>query len=445
LNDRRDILRFVEERLGTRDLYWAGLRSDDIEGLADLPQLVGAFSIIGGYERPTAVPSEDFELLWGTRMDVDRWDIDDQLEREAVHEFRYQILHRLRSPSAVFAYRPTRFLSSITFSRSDQCLYLGMFSEHQAAFDHKPWVESSLGELGVERVTWTYVANEERNRVLRMLENGPVMLRPSRSSGGTGLLLVSRPAEVDSAWPHQRDAFAGVAPYLEGAVPVNIGATVWRDGGVTCGHPSVQLIGLSSCTEKPFGYCGNDFGATRDLEGTVLEAVEHKTRIVGGWLGRHGYVGTFGVDFLVHDGVALFTEVNPRFQGSTHASCQLSVEAGESCLMLDHLAALLGAKTPLRESLRSVVRRLPTFATVVVHWQGDRRQIDVRQLAGELRAAPNHVRTDVQAHPTLPVDRGATVIRATTRSRLTTQGHDLAEPWCAILDRWKRSNCGMEP
>lgn len=432
----------MSERLGDRRLFWGGLRSDDVEAITDVPQLAGSFSIIGGYDRATVVPSSDFEQLWESRMDLDAWDIDEHPTHPAVSKFRDEILHYLLRPSVLVVYRPTRFLSSIAFSRRDRCRYLGLFSEHQAAFDHKPWVESSLGELGIRRVTWSYVANEERRRVGRMVDDGPIMLRPSRTSGGMGLVLITDPSEIDSAWPHQQDAFASVAPYLDGAIPVNIGATVWRDGQVTLRHPSVQLIGLPTCTDKPFGYCGNDFGAVRNLDVSSIDAVDASTRLVGRWLAEHGYVGSFGVDYLIHDGAALFTEVNPRFQGSTHASCRLSIEADEACLMLDHLAAFLGLGAPPQEPLRHLVRRVPDLASVVVHWQAERRPIDVSPLAEDLRLVPSHVRTDVLAHPRLCAERGSTILRTTFRSQCTTNGFDLAAPWSGILADWMATKDG---
>ena len=429
----KEAVRRISERLGERALFWGGLRSDDVEAIADVPQLAGSFSMIGGFERPTAVPSTDFEHLWGSRMDLDAWDIDDHPDHPATLEFRNEILGHLLRPSALVVYRPTRFLSSIAFSRRDRCRYLGLFSGHQAAFDHKPWVESSLNDIGVPCLPWTYVANEERRRVARMVESRPQMLRPSRTSGGVGLVMVTDPAEIDTAWPHQQDAFASVAPYLEGAVPVNVGATVWRDGGVTLRHPSVQLIGLPACTDKPFGFCGNDFGAVRDLDPAAIDSIDGSTRLIGRWLARHGFVGSFGVDYLVHDGAALFTEVNPRLQGSTHASCRLSIEAGESCVMLDHIAAFLGLDAPAQPPLRDLVPLIPDLASFVVHSQTPTRSIDVGAVADVLRRVPSHVRTDVQAHPTLPSEPGSALLRATFRDRCTTTGFDLSAPWQDIL------------
>lgn len=444
MTDRSDTLRRVTDRLGHRRLFWSGLRSDDVEAITDVPQLEGGFSIIGGYERSTVVQSLEFEQMWGARMDLDAWDIDGHPDHTAVAEFRNEILHHLVRPSALVVYRPTRFLSSVAFSRRDRCLYLGLFGEHQAAFDHKPWVESGLDELGIARIPWSYVANEERHRVDRLLDGGPLMLRPSRSSGGTGLVRVEHPDDVDRAWPVQADSFASVTRYLDGAIPVNVGGTVWRDGHVTLRHPSVQLIGVPACTDKPFGYCGNDFGAIRDLDRAAIDAIDANSRLIGGWLSRFGYLGTFGVDFLVHEGVPLFTEVNPRFQGSTHASCRLSIEADETCLMLDHIASFLGLEAPRSRSLRDMQVEMPNLASFVVHRQGLARSLDSRPLADELRAALGWLRTDVQADPSLPCEPGSTILRATSRARLTTSGFDLTDPCSTIVSRWTASIEGGE-
>lgn len=351
MSDRKKTLDFVSSRLGKRDLIWAGLRADDIEALSDLPQLAASFSIIGGYDRVGAIPTVDFEDLSGARPDLDAWDIDDHLETPAAHSFREAMLRRLAKPTALLPYRPSRFLSAILFARRDQCMDLGLFGAHQAAFEHKPWVETMVAGLGIPRVQWTYIADEERTLARQMLSDGPIMLRASRSAGGAGILRVDDPKLLARHWPRQPEAFASIAPFLEGATPINVAATVWHDG-VTMYHPSVQLIGIPECTTRPYGYCGNDFGLARDLDRATLDAIEVGVAALGGWLRRYGYLGTFGVDFLAHRGKPLFAEINPRFQGSTHASSQLSREAGESCVILDHVAAILGHDAPRVRPLR---------------------------------------------------------------------------------------------
>ena len=219
------------------------------------------------------------------------------------------------------------------------------------------------------------------------------------------------------------------------AIPVNIGATVWHDG-VTMRHPSVQLIGISECTTRPFGYCGNDFGQAAELEAGTLDAIEAAVQTIGRWLRRYDYLGTFGVDFLVHDGVPLFTEINPRFQGSSHASSQLSSEAGESCLFLDHLAAMLGHGAPQSRSLRQTAREVPAFAHLVVHWTRPSAVVDSTLLVSALQAQPAHCRTDVVTKPGVITDSGGVVARTTARAQMTSTGFDLAEPWRSLVGKW---------
>lgn len=435
MSDRRSVLDFISRKLGRRDLIWGGLRSDDIEAISDLEQLAGSFSVIGGHDRGGAVPSMDFEDLSGVRPDLDSWDIEDHLETSEAHEFREAILTRLSGPTALLPYRPSQFLSSILFARKDRCLDLGLFGAHQAIFDHKPWVETKVAALNLPQVPWVYVADEEQAIARLMLSEGPIMLRVSRSSGGAGLVRIDDPDLLAERWPRGPEAFVSVTPFLEKAVPINIGATVWHDG-VTMHHASVQLIGIEGITNRPFGYCGNDFGLVADLNATTLDSIEASVIALGRWLRRYDYLGTFGVDFLVHEGTPLFTEINPRFQGSTHASSQLSGEAGESCVILDHIAAMLGRDAPPSRPLREVARGTPRLAHLVVHWTGAPAYLDSAPLADALERLPAHCRTDIAAKPTVLTETGGVVVRVTTRDQMSTTGFDLREPWASVVREW---------
>ncbi|MGH3785206.1 MAG: ATP-grasp domain-containing protein [Pseudonocardiaceae bacterium] len=435
--DRHTLLREVAQRLGKRNLVWSGIRGDDVEPIADLPQLEGSFSIINAYAKRTSVESMAYEDLSGVRVDLEIWDIDENLDCDATARFRRSMLQSLAQPSALLPYRPCRFLSSVYFARRDRCINLGLFGGHQAAFDHKPWVETAVADLGVAHIPWTYVADEEQFGTREMVERGPVMLRRSRTSGGEGIRRVEDSAELVAHWPRADEAFVSVAPFLEGGIPVNVGATAWHDG-VTVHHPSVQLVGVSNCVTRPFGYCGNDFGLAAQLDPVLLDQIEADTTAIGRWLRRYGYLGTFGVDFLVHDGVAKFTEVNPRFQGSTHASSQLDIEAGQSCLILEHIAAFLEVDAPPQRSLREIVSDVSPFAHIVVHWTGQRAQsLDPGSLVRRVTANARGSRVDVLTRPDLSTNPGAVVARLTVRDRVTSTGFDLLPPWTGMVDDWR--------
>lgn len=232
--------------------------------------------------------------------------------------------------------------------------------------------------------------------------------------------------DLNDAWLSSEEAYVSVAPFIEGAVPVNIAAVVWADG-VTVHPASVQLIGQRALTDRPFGYSGNDFSAVRQLPEETVVGMENATRIAGEWLRRHGYLGAFGIDFLVKDGVPLFTELNPRFQGSTHASCQISVERDESCLLIDHLAACLGLAAHESAPLLEQAREAPQMSHVVLcNTATGPVHANVPLMVKAFGQVDGYCRTDVLPPRGMPVHRGAPLARLTLRRGVTTTGFDLA-------------------
>lgn len=422
---------------------WAGLRGEDVEPLVDLPHLAESFSIIAPYTRRTSVTALAYEQLSGRREDLETWDIDDHLDQPASIEFRRALLSALRKPSALLPYRPSSFLSAVHFARRDRCLNLGLFGAHQAAFEHKPWVESALRDIGVATIPWTYVADEDQYATLKSLQTGPVVLRRSRSSGGSGFVVIDDGDQLRREWPANSEGFVGVAPYIADALPVNVGATVWHDG-VTVQHPSVQLIGVPACVDRRFGYCGNDYGAVRALPTDTLRAIEDSTRRIGVWMGRHGYRGTFGVDFLVTDGQALFTEINPRFQGSSASSARLSVEQGRPCLFVEHIAAMLGLDAPSSPSLVELVAGTRALSNVVVHLLAPAREdVRISELQTRLRQVCPTARFDVLPPTGVTVEPGAVVLRYVASESVTTTGFDLSDQHSAAIELW-RTGLGLD-
>jgi hypothetical protein len=427
---RQDMLRLVSERLDGRRLVWFGVRGEDVEGVADLAELSASYSVIAPHPR---LPSVALEQLSGTRADLDLHHIDENPD-PVVGKLRRMMLRELSDRTALFNYCPSAFVSALGFARRDRCRYLGLFSDHQAAFDHKPWVETEVAALGVPHVQWSYVSDEEKLDTLRLLRRGPVMLRSSRASGGVGLTRIDEPEQLAAAWPQQDEAYVSVSRYIPDAAPINVGAVIWRDG-ITMHPASFQLVGIQSLTPRRFGYCGNDFGAVRDLNPGQVDRIEHAVHRIGQWMRAHGYRGAFGADFLVPaGGEPLFTEVNPRFQGSTHASCQLSISEGESCILLDHLAALLGVDAPSSRTLGDLAASAGDFGSFVVHSPiAAPAHFDPSRLVDLFDAKPGVRRTDAVTSPELVTDPCATVARFTVDDRLTDTGYDLRREWDAAV------------
>lgn len=431
--NRAALITDVSERLGSRRLVWAGLRGSDAEPLADLPQFSASFSIISTLPGRGSIDSLTFEDLYGERPDLEVWDIEDHRDSDATKEFRTALLNTLARPSALLPYRSSQFISAIWFARKDSALNLGRFGGFQSAFEHKPWVEVEIAALGVPNVPWTYVADEEQLLAAHLFEEGPILLRRSRTSGGEGFVRINEVGEIERQWPMVAEGIVSVAHYLSGAIPINIGAVVWHDG-VTIHSPSVQLVGCPDLTQRPFGYCGNDFELASRLDSSTLDEIDHSTRVIGNWLHDHGYRGAFGVDYLLHEGRVLFTEINPRFQGSTYASCYLSIQRDESCLMLEHIAALLGVPAPRSAPLREQVKRGSLLSNIVVHWQGHQSaMIDGAVLGDRVRSQPECIRADAITRRELITHPGAVIGRFAIESSVTADGATIDERWAALV------------
>lgn len=344
----------VAARIGGRGLVWIGTRGTDAHPLARIGEIRGVFCQIVPPEIP--VNFRCLENLTLNRVDLNRYSIDDDVS-QAARSFKQALRDELTGPAVVVPYRPLACLASIAFSAPAGVTYCGMFHLQQAAFEHKPWLEEQMRSEHVRTIPWTYVHERQINRVRRALDSGPMVLRSNISDGGAGLTFVRDPSELTEL-PVGEDGFCAMAPFLEGALPLNLNACVFASGEVSLFPLSLQLIGIPISTSRRFGFSGNDFGAARDLPDEVIEQVEAMSIRIGHRLARNGYVGQFGVDLLWHKGHIYMAEVNPRFQGSTALSSRVSDAQGLPDAYLEHLAAYFGlspqaSAVPYLETVRN--------------------------------------------------------------------------------------------
>ena len=421
---RGQLIKQIEKALGRKRLYWFGTRGGDATSLADIPQFSGSFSIIDKYNWALE-RSISWEELAGYRVDLDNWEIDNYLKHPSTQEFHTAMLAAMSYDSALIAYRPCGFLSDLSFVRNHTCDYLGLFSGQQSAFEYKPWVETSLSKLGIDWLEWSYLTRDDIAVAESLLADGSVVMRPSRGSGGYGMIRVDSTDRLQEVWPTTSDGHISVSRYRYNCLPINVGAVVWKDG-VTVHFPSVQLIGVPACTAWRFGYCGNDFGYMRHLPVEIIEKIEWSARVIGNWLCSQGFLGAFGIDYLFDGDKLLFTEINPRFQGSTRYSSQLSAERGEPCILLDHIAAFLGLPCPERPILKNLISDIEDGGQFVIH-NTTRKPIvvDTEKIIHGLRGSLSSFRAVTVVDSFTKAESGATLMTIQAETPLTQDGYSL--------------------
>lgn len=418
--NRQGMIAKLKDKIGFRKLVWVGTRGHDARALLDFPQLTEVYGITAPLGSVSVRVDFAVEQISKIRVDLDVYCIDSDRSEPANH-LRRLLLASLTVPTVIVAYRPLALLSALCYPRSDFVIQAGMFHERQLTFEHKPWVETELRREGIAAIPWRYYADEDRQRLEEhVIANGPLVVRTNRSNGGAGLTVISSPKEVALQMPQTKDGFLAAAPLLEPHIPLNVSACVFPDGTVSLHPPSLQLIGITECTRRRFGYCGNDFAAIKDLDTPLLAKLELLTRKTGRWLWSQGYLGAFGVDALVYDRSLLLTEVNPRFQGSSLLSARIDRNMDRPDVFLCHLASHLQEPPPSQVSLAELVREQDTYSQIILH----------RQDASPLRVGPYQTgegnfevelspARDVLVHP------DATVLRAVAHGEITSDGRSL--------------------
>jgi hypothetical protein len=423
---RARLVKKIASALGSRQLFWYGTRGDDARSLTDISQFSGSFTILNKYSRHNLSHSVSYEELCGYRVDLDDWDIDNHLFDEATDIFRRSMLTATMLENAIVPYRPSFFLSALMFARKDKALNLGIHAPQQKVFEYKPLLEVAVASMGIPTLEWQYIADQDQMDAEKLLENGPIVVRPSKGSGGSGMAKVETAGQLAALWPKQEEFFASISHFYSNCLPLNVGAVVWNNGDVTVHFPSVQLIGIQSCTSRQFGYCGNDFALINSMDKAAIDNIQKSTEAIGQYLHSQGYRGAFGIDFLLDGNTLRFTEVNPRFQGSTRASSLISAMRDEPCLLLDHVAAMLGLEPEIKLNLSDVVFDLPPVSHIVLHNALNvPTEIDTVSLLEDVGQSLDNYMVDVIAEPNIPCNPDAIIASITTYRSVTDSGYAL--------------------
>jgi len=345
--DLKERTRKIMEAVGNRQLCWFGVRGIDALPLDRYGQLSHIYSQTAPLYDSLDIYEGSLETVLMHRVDLNTYDIDLDQEHYTL-DFKRTVLFGMKKKIILVPYRPQEFLASIYFTHHDIIDYFGLFHKFQRTFEYKPWVERSLKEAGINVVPWEYVRNIERDMVKDRIARGQIILiRPPYSSGGAGYVIIRKIEDIyTNPVSASDDGFFSVSPFFKESIPININACIYKDGSVRAFLPSYQLIGIKEATNRQLGYCGNDFGAVKQLRKDIIDKIENLTLNVGAWLARKEYLGIFGADLLIIDGQVCLVEVNPRFQGSTFLSSVLSSQVNDADPYGEHLAAFLGLGAP---------------------------------------------------------------------------------------------------
>jgi len=204
--------------------------------------------------------------------------------------------------------------------------------------------------------------------------DGPFVVQPPVGSSGENTYFVSSEAAfegvMDTLDPEQ---WVKLSKYIP--VPsLNGHCIVLRTNSglrsiAVC--PSVQIVGARGCTNRAEIYCGNDFSAAGRVPEYVIEEICTIMEKVGIYMGSKGFLGIFGMDFLLNGDEVLALEINPRFQGSTMLLSLLQADRGEIPLAALHVMQFMGLmeafSAEFLEQLQRMYRAPYAGAHLIIH------------------------------------------------------------------------------
>lgn len=132
------------------------------------------------------------------------------------------------------------------------------------------------------------------------------------SAGGLGTYILNQENEDSILNRLISDTLYLVSQYINPSISINTHILIGEN--VVVFPPSVQL---NEEVHSNLVYCGGDYVNYKNIEGEYKKQIHKNSIMIGKLLQGIGYRGVCGIDYLLHDGIVYFVELNPRFQAST--------------------------------------------------------------------------------------------------------------------------------
>jgi hypothetical protein len=298
-------------------------------------------------------------------------------ELEPFLEESFRRLHENFPESYVLCYQSSRQLERLA-RQYPSIRIMNPAASITEMLNRKTWVRRQLKQLGVPVIPgsevrlapWQFTTLSRRHGL-------PLVVSLDHSAAGSGVHLVHDEADFRGLAETHRGAAASVMRFVEGR-SLSMAAVRTADA-VLLGEASLQVIGQPSLTNLSFGWCGNDFSGCHLHEHELEQMQAIQTR-VGNWLGglciggQCGFRGIFGIDFISDGQNVYFTEINPRFLGTTALMADRQQELGRIPTSFLHMVPFLPDTTVDEEFVEEYNARIESL---------DVSQLCLHNVAGE--------------------------------------------------------------
>ncbi len=412
----------------TRDAHfvWFGSRSLDASPILDISSKLGVVCLVGeGKDINNSVSGFSLELFSGKRIDYDRfgWDgLDIKYTSQIIH---YLEIILKKSNVVIVPFSASQFVSNIGFS-FPSIKIAGNFFHLEQAFNYKPWVEFQFKKYNIPVNSWSYymIGSDIQTK----LDEKEWLVRPASGTGGMGMLRINSLQDllkIIKKTPTPQ--VASFTKYLPEIFSLNVSACLFPSGALTIHPISTQIIGSPICTDREFGYCGNDYESVKEiLSEKDIEKIEIIIRKVGRWLHSYGYIGSFGLDLIKDKSNISVTELNARYQASAFLASKIMDRIGFNNIYTDHIAAHFSIEpSGVIPSLKDITKLQPPFSQVICYYLPEPNSDFVKNNTKEKKA---HLLGEFQLLPKVKkLQKHSLLFRYITGEKVLTDGRNISE------------------
>ncbi len=192
------------------------------------------------------------------------------------------------------------------------------------------------------------------------------VLQASKGFGGNKTYFVGNAAEFNRVRNDYLKRRLRLTKFIPGAtLTINACAT---KAGTIVKAPFYQLTGFEELTTNRLGACGNDFSID-NLPDTLIDEVIKCTKTIGDIIYSRGFIGIFGVDYVLGDNRFFFIECNPRLVTSISVFTGLETLAAETPLISFHLLENIDQTSSIGNNLAELFPKARTYqgAQLILH------------------------------------------------------------------------------
>ena len=277
------------------------------------------------------------------------------LKSRGVKRYLKRLAEENRGRLGVFVYKSSRNIERI-------CDYygwriVGNRAKVRDRWENKKFFREALEKVGIEPIPAERFSVEEVNwekvvEVRKRLGGRRVVMRLPEVTrgGGQGTVFVETKEDFEKferVLAERRKKFelknVFIAKFIRGESPSMTGCVTRY--GVLCGPLQTQVLDQSLLVDREKGsglFCGHDWSFGWWPE-QVWRQAARVVRRFGEFIYKKGYLGVFGIDFLVEENGRVWpVECNPRYTGAFPVFSMLQMEAGEPSFDVFHLLEHLG-------------------------------------------------------------------------------------------------------